>query len=163
MPPEALFDLSQVDFSQVFADREAIRALNPQRYEMEHLDAIVYLDPDQKVVVGYKDVRHDEFWVRGHMPGYPLLPGVLMCETAAQLCSFLVYYLKLIEGDYFGFLGMEDVRFRGSVAPGDRFVVVSRAQRVHPRMSLFMTQGFVGSTMVFNGSIMGGQLNANLG
>ena len=55
---------------------------------MEQLTAIVHVDPEKHLVAGYKDVGNDEFWVRGHMPGYPLMPGVLMCEAAAQLCSY---------------------------------------------------------------------------
>lgn len=161
MPPEALFDLGQVDFSQVVADREAIRAVNPQRYEMEHLDAIVHFDTTAQVLVGYKDVRDDEFWIRGHMPGFPIMPGVIMCEAAAQLCSYYVCRLKLIGGDYFGFIGIDDMRFRGSVTPGQRLVLLGRAQRIHPRLTVFETQGYVGTTMVFNGLIKGGQLMAS--
>ena len=56
---------------------------------MEQLDGHRPPRPEQHLVVGYKDVRADEFWVRGHMPGNPLLPGVLMCEAAAQLCGVL--------------------------------------------------------------------------
>jgi 3-hydroxyacyl-[acyl-carrier-protein] dehydratase len=163
MPPEALFDLSQVDFTKVVADRVGIRAVNPQRFEMEQLEAIVHLDPVQQLVIGYKDVRPDEFWVAGHMPGFPLMPGVLMCETAAQLCSFYVRHLKLVGGDFFAFQGMNDVRFRGSVSPGCRFVVIAQATRIHPRLSRFTTQGFVGTTMVFHGDVMGVQLNASPG
>ena len=72
MPPGALFDMSQLNFDQVVADREEIHRYNPQRFEMEQLTAIVHLDPDKNLIVGYKDVAADEFWVRGHMPGYPL-------------------------------------------------------------------------------------------
>jgi 3-hydroxyacyl-[acyl-carrier-protein] dehydratase len=159
MPPEALFDLSQVDFSKRVADREAIEQVNPQRFEMQHLDAVVYLDSEAKVLVGYKDVRDDEFWIRGHMPGYPLMPGVIICEAAAQLCSYYVRRFNLVAGDFFGFLGLENVRFRGSVRPGDRLVLVGKAQKIHPRQSVFNTQGYVGTTMVFNGDILGVQLN----
>ncbi len=77
MPPGALFDLSQLDFSKVVVPLEQIRLINPQRFEMEQLSAIVYTDIEQRIIVGYKDVALDEFWVRGHMPGYPLMPGVL--------------------------------------------------------------------------------------
>ena len=45
---------------------------------MEQLDGIVHVDRENHVIAGYKDVRPDEFWVRGHLPSYPLLPGVLM-------------------------------------------------------------------------------------
>ena len=57
MPPGALFDASQLDFGRVVADREEIHRYNPQRFEMEQLTAIVYLDPDQHLIVGYKDCR----------------------------------------------------------------------------------------------------------
>ena len=63
MPPEAVFDVSKLDFDHIVADQEAIRRVNPQRFEMEQLTAIVHVDPQQNLVVGYKDVRADEFWV----------------------------------------------------------------------------------------------------
>ena len=85
MPPVALVDPATIDTSRVLADGEAIRRGNPQRFEMEQLTAIVFLDQADHLIIGYKDVRDDEFWVRGHMPGYPLMPGVMMCEAAAQL------------------------------------------------------------------------------
>ncbi|HVS38975.1 MAG TPA: 3-hydroxyacyl-ACP dehydratase FabZ family protein [Gemmataceae bacterium] len=155
MPPVALFDATQVDFSHVVADCEAIRRVNPQRFEMEQLTAIVYLDRDQNLIVGYKDVGADEFWVRGHMPGYPLFPGVLMCEAGAQLCSYFCHTAGLLQGDFIGFGGLENVQFRGPVHPGDRFVLVAKAQKLHRRKTVFNVQGFVGSTMVFNGDIIG--------
>jgi 3-hydroxyacyl-[acyl-carrier-protein] dehydratase len=159
MPPEAHFDLARMDFSKVVADHEELRRVNPQRFEMEQLDCIIHVDRDQHLVVGYKDVRPDEFWVRGHMPGYPLMPGVLMCEAAAQLCSYYVMLTGLLQGDFIGFGGMEDVRFRGVVRPGDRFVLVGKVVRLHRRQTIFNVQGFVGSTMVFHGDILGVPLN----
>ena len=67
--------------------------------------------------------------MRGHMPGYPLLPGVLMCEAAAQLCSCYIVTSGLLEGDFIGFGGMENVRFRGPVRPGDRLVLVGKGMQ----------------------------------
>ena len=155
MPPELHFDPAKVDFGRVIADREEIRKVNPQRFEMEQLDAVVYADPEQALVVGYKDVRPDEFWVRGHMPDYPLLPGVLMCEAAAQLCCYYTVTQGLLEGDFVGFGGLENVRFRGTVHPGDRLVLVGKAVRLHRRQTVFNVQGFVGTAMVFHGDIIG--------
>src|SRR5438874_12615378 len=88
MPPPAHFNPKQLDLSRVVADRDAIRKVNPQRFEMEQLDAIVLVDAARELIAGYKDARPDEFWVRGHMPDYPLMPGVLMLEAAAQICSY---------------------------------------------------------------------------
>ncbi len=155
MPPPVLFDHTRLDFSKVVADQEKIRQLNSQRFEMEHLNAVVYVDPVQNLVVGYKDVGRDEFWVRGHMPGYPLLPGVLMCEAAAQLCAFYVREYANIGGDFIGFSGLENVRFRGQVKPGDRLILVCKVIKLHRRAVICTCQGFVGSTMVFHGDVHG--------
>jgi 3-hydroxyacyl-[acyl-carrier-protein] dehydratase len=155
MPPAALVDPTTIDTSRVLYDLEQIRQGNPQRFEMEQLTAIVALDRDNHLAIGYKDVRPDEFWVRGHMPDYPLMPGVLMCEAAAQLCSFYCHTIKLVEGGFIGFGGMEEVRFHGQVKPGDRLLIVAKASRVHRRQTVFDTQGFVGANMVFRGKIIG--------
>jgi 3-hydroxyacyl-[acyl-carrier-protein] dehydratase len=155
MPPEAHLDPASLNFDQVLADREAIRQVNPQRFEMEQLDAILLVDSAQHLVAGYKDVRPDEFWVRGHMPGYPLLPGVLMCEAGAQLCSYYVTTHDLLHGDFVGFGGLENVRFRGTVRPGDRLVLIGKGTRLHRRQTVFNVQGFVNHVMVFHGDILG--------
>jgi len=155
MPPLVHFDLAQVDFNKVIADKEAIRRYNPQRFDMEQLDAIVHIDMEQHLIVGYKDVHSDEFWVRGHMPDYPLLPGVLMCEAAAQLCSYYIAAYGLMPGDFIGFGGLENVRFRGPVHPGDRLVLVAKVTKLHRRQSIFNVQGFVGATMVFHAEVLG--------
>ncbi len=129
MPPVPHLDLAKLDCEHIVADKEAIRRVNPQRFEVEQLDAIIYIDPTEHVVAGYKDVRADEFWVRGHMPGYPILPGVLMCEAAAQLCSFQIATETDWGGDFIGFGGMENVRFRKAVHPGDRLVLIAKATK----------------------------------
>src|SRR5947209_4676848 len=133
MPPVLHFNPADVDYDRVLADREAIRQVNPQRFEMEQLTAILHLDLEQQLVVGYKDVQPDEFWVRGHMPNYPLMPGVLMCEAAAQLCGYYIVTQGLLHSDFIGFGGMENVRFRSLVRPGDRLLLVGKALRVNRR------------------------------
>jgi 3-hydroxyacyl-[acyl-carrier-protein] dehydratase len=126
---------------------------------METLDAIVLMDTVAHLVAGYKDVREDEFWVRGHMPGYPLMPGVLMCEAAAQLCSYYITTQGLSPGDFIGFGGLENVRFRSPVRPGDRLVLIGKGIRLSRRQTIFNVQGFVGDTMVFHADVLGVPLN----
>ncbi len=159
MPPELHYDPERVDFGRVVADQEAIRRVNPQRFEMEQLTAIVHMDADQQLIIGYKDVQPDEFWVRGHMPAFPLLPGVLMCEAAAQLCSYYIVANGLLEGDFIGFGGLEEVRFRGLVRPGDRLVLVGKGKKIHRRQTRFNVQGFVGPKMVFEADVIGVPMN----
>lgn len=155
MPPEVHVNPLGIDLDHVIADQAAIRKINPQRHEMEQLTAIVHFDPEKQVIVGYKDVSEDEFWARGHMPGYPLLPGVLMCEAAAQLCSFFIVAQGHLEGDFLGFGGLENVRFRAPVRPGDRLVLIGKALRINRRQTLFNVQGFVGDKMVFHADVIG--------
>ncbi len=154
MPPKPFVDLTALDLTRTVAGPEDIRRCNPQRYEMEQLNGVVLFSMEQGVAVGYKDVRADEFWVRGHIPGRPLLPGVLMCEAAAQLCSF--FYRQAFPMDQFlGFGGMEQVKFRGPVVPGDRLILIARKADLRPRRATFDCQGFVGDRMVFEATIIG--------
>ncbi|MFP4176882.1 MAG: 3-hydroxyacyl-ACP dehydratase FabZ family protein [Planctomycetota bacterium] len=154
MPPKQLVDLDSLDLDSREAGVEDIRRYNPQRYEFEQLDGILHYDPDEEVVVGLKEVGEDEFWVRGHIPERPLLPGVLMCEAAAQLCSY--YYKRATETERFvGFGGLDDVKFRAAVEPGDRLILVAKVQRISRRHCVMDCQGFVGDRMVFQGTITG--------
>ena len=154
---ELILEFHEFDPNHIVADLEAIRRCNPQRYEMEQLTAVCFEDSERHITVGYKDLAQDEFWVRGHMPGMPLLPGVIMCEVAAQLCSFYSQRHGLHgENAILGFGGMNDIRFRGVVRPGDRLLVVSKLIRV--RKGVMVTsqfQAFVGQTLVGEGEIVG--------
>jgi 3-hydroxyacyl-[acyl-carrier-protein] dehydratase len=155
MPPAPLVDPDSIDTSRILFDGDGIRLSNPQRFEMEQISAIVHLDVPNKLIIGYKDVGFDEFWVRGHMPDYPLMPGVMMCEAAAQLSSFFCRQAHLLDDGFIAFGGMEEVRFRGQVRPGDRLVLIGKALRLHRRHTIFDCQGFVGTNMVFHGRIIG--------
>jgi 3-hydroxyacyl-[acyl-carrier-protein] dehydratase len=160
---ELILDFSEYDTTNVVADLEEIRRHNRQRYEMEQLTAVCFEDSERHIAVGYKDLTQEEFWVRGHMPGTPLLPGVIMCEIAAQLCSFYSQRHGLLGNDAtLGFGGMNDVRFRGVVRPGDRIVVVSQLVKV--RKGVLVTsrfQAFVGQNLVAEGEILGVALPAD--
>lgn len=155
MPPEALFDLTTLDFTTPLADRAAIEAVNPQRFEMMQLSAIVYVDQSTHTIIGYKDATPEEFWVRGHMPDFPLMPGVVMCEVAAQIMSYYVSHHRILDAPIIVFGGMNNVKFRGQVRVGDRFVVVCRATKVTRRQVISACQGFVKDKMVFEAEIIG--------
>jgi len=157
MPPQLIFDIAGIDLGAIVFDQEAIRQCNPQRGDMEHLNGIVYTDPEHDRLIGFKDVGADEFWVKGHIPGRPLLPGVLMIECAAQVSSF--YACKFIGWTGFiGFGGLDDVRFRLPVSPGCRmYVLAEQVWHRHGRISV-RTQGLVNGSVAFEATIIGVQM-----
>ena len=156
MAREPLIDLSRVDMSQVVAGIDEIRLHNPQRFEMEQLTAVVWEDHEQHACVGYKDVTKQEFWVRGHMPNMPLMPGVIMLEAAAQLCSYFAHKYNLMQTPMVGFGGLENVRFRDPVIPGERLVLICKMVKVRPRrMIISAFQGYVGDSRVVEGELKG--------
>ena len=156
-----ILDPCQYDVENVVADIETIRRYNRQRFEMEQLTAICYEDPEGHVVAGYKDVSEDEFWARGHMPGMPLMPGVIMCEVAAQLASYYCTKFEMMDG-VIGFGGLENVRFRGVVRPGDRLVIVARLLKFRRTLMTSEFQLFVDENLVCEGVLKGVALPVEL-
>ncbi|QDU98672.1 3-hydroxyacyl-ACP dehydratase FabZ family protein [Lignipirellula cremea] len=149
-------DLSLIDVDNPIADIETIRQYNPQRHEMEQLTAIVYENIEKHQCVGYKDITREEFWIRGHMPGMPLMPGVVMLEAMAQLSSYFVQAHNLLDAQVVGFGGLEEVRFRGPVVPGDRLFLICELTKVRPRrMIVCRFQGVVNGTIVVDGVLKG--------
>ncbi len=156
MPPATLIDLSSLDLETLEFGPEEIRQRNPQRFEMEMLTGVIAYLPDDGLIVGESRIPEDAFWIRGHSPGRPIFPGVLIVETAAQLCSF--YYHTYYAGQqtkFFGFGGIENTRFRGTVVPGDRLIVVSKTVQLRPRRAIFDTQAFKDGVMVFEARLIG--------
>jgi 3-hydroxyacyl-[acyl-carrier-protein] dehydratase len=157
MPPQLLFDISTFDLDAVVADQDAIRLVNPQRGDMEHLNGITWFD-DGGRILGYKDVGEKEFWVPGHIPGRPLLPGVMMIEAAAQLASFYVKAVLKWDG-FIGFGGVKDCKFRQPVVPGCRLYILAQQTGARHRRFTSNIQGLVGGQLVFEATIIGAAMD----
>ena len=158
MPPPLLFDLSRIDLTAkpVF-DKEAICMVNPQRFEMQQLDGIIWYNKEKRLVLGYKDVTEEEFWVRGHIPERPLMPGVIMVEAAAQVLSFFVRRVYEVTG-FIGFAGIESAKFRSLVEPGQRLYLLGQLTKFKRRKYSAVIQGVGGGTMVFETVVSGMQV-----
>ncbi len=155
MPPATIVNLSEFDLDRVEYGIEEIRRVNPHRHEFELLSEIIAYRPEQGLIVGAIRTSDGDFWVRGHIPGRPLFPGVLMVEAAAQLCSFYWRTNFPSIDKFFGFGGIDETNFRGTVHPGDRVILAGKSVQVKPRRAIFACQGFVGGTMVFDTQIRG--------
>ena len=154
MPPQPLFDLSRIDPNHIELTREEVYKVNPHRYEFQQLDGVYFVDTDKGELAGYRDVRDDEFWVRGHIPGRPIFPGVLMIETAAQLVSY--YAMSHTPGlGFIGFAGVDNVKFRGTVVPGTRIVMLGKMIELRKRRCIGRTQAYVNEQLVYEGRITG--------
>ncbi len=157
MPPTYLFDLSAYDLTAEAYDINAIRDVNPQRGAMEHLDAIVAGGLEIGGLIARKDVKRDEFWIPGHIPGRPLLPGVIMIEAAAQAASF--YTKKFLKWPGFiGFGGTGETKFRSEVKPGDTLYLLCKYTWDRHRRVACLAQGVVNGNLVFESSIIGVQM-----
>jgi 3-hydroxyacyl-[acyl-carrier-protein] dehydratase len=155
MPPPLLFDLSQIDLNAApLFDKEVICKVNPQRFEMQQLDGILWYDKEKLLILGYKDVTEKEFWVRGHIPGRPLMPGVIMVEAAAQLSSFFVKQIYG-RGGFIGFAGIDGAKFRSVVEPGKRILLLGHLTKFKRRKYTCSVQGVVDGTIVFEAIVSG--------
>ncbi len=152
MPPPLLFDLSRLDVNHVAIPIEEIRKILPQRFEMEMLSGILF--DDGKYAVGYKDFTTEDFWVRGHIPERPLLPGVMMIECAAQLCAFSAMRQRPEMG-FMGFAKCDEVRFRGTVVPPARLYMIASMVELNRRRAVAKCQGVFEGLLVFEATVTG--------
>ncbi|MGA3066044.1 MAG: beta-hydroxyacyl-ACP dehydratase, partial [Tepidisphaeraceae bacterium] len=120
-------------------------------------NGIVHADPEKHELIGYKDVRTDEFWVAGHIPGRPLFPGVLMIECAAQLAAF--YATKYVGWTGFmGFGGVESCRFRLQVTPPCRLFILGKRLWQRKNVICCHQQGVMDGNIVFDATILGARM-----
>jgi len=155
MPPSLLFDLSEINLqTEPLFVRDDILKVNPQNFEMQQLDGIVWYDRDRHLVLGFKDVTKNEFWVRGHIPGRPLMPAVIMIEAAAQLLSFFVRKILEVEG-FIGFAGIESAKFRSMVVPGQRLYLLGHLTKFKSRKYTAKIQGVADGVLAFETEVSG--------
>jgi 3-hydroxyacyl-[acyl-carrier-protein] dehydratase len=154
VPPTTLFDISNLDLDKIEVPIEEVRKENEQRYEFEMIDGIVHVDVQNESVVAVKDVRTDEFWCRGHIPGDPIFPGVLMLEAAAQTSTF-IFKKALNYHGFIGFAGIEDVKFRQPVRPPAKLIILAKITEKRRRRVTSQCQGWVDGKLAFEATIIG--------
>ncbi|MCY2958485.1 MAG: 3-hydroxyacyl-ACP dehydratase FabZ family protein [Planctomycetota bacterium] len=152
-----LLDLAALDLSRNVVAEAELRELVPHRDHFQLLDGICHFDPAGQYVVGYKDWPADAWWASGHIPGKPLMPGVLMIEGCAQAATFLIK--KVVGWDanqFLGLGGVNDVRFRGQVIPPARVYFVAGPGVVSGRrLARYPTQAFCNGQLVMDMELLG--------
>ena len=157
MAGKPIINLKAIDTSKVVATIEDIRKVIPHRHEFELLSGILYIDYDKRRIVAYKDVGEADFWTRGHLPGRPIMPGVLIAEAAAQMTCYLAMSIYE-ECPFIGFARLDRVRFRRQVIPPCKLILMGRFETLSSRHVVSNCQAYVGSTLVFEGKITGMRL-----
>ena len=151
---EPLFDVSERDTSRLALSREDLERWNPHRGDIVQLDGVVWHEENYTRALGIKHVREDEFWVSGHFPGKPVMPGVLMIEAGAQLASYL-FYARRGAPCIAGFTRIEDTVFRNSVRPGQELLLLCEEVRYRPKRFITEIQGIADGKIAFYSKITG--------
>lgn len=115
--------------AQTTLGREQIEAILPHRDPFLLIDEVVELEPGARVVAR-KHVRGDEWWFAGHFPGRPVMPGVLIVEAMAQAGAVAVLSQEENRGRIAFFGGIDGVRFKRIVEPGDELELECRLEAV---------------------------------
>jgi 3-hydroxyacyl-[acyl-carrier-protein] dehydratase len=110
-------------------DRREIEELIPHRPPFLLLDEVVSLEPGTRVVAR-KTVQADEWYLSGHFPGNPIMPGVLIVEALAQAGAVAILSEEEHRGRLVLFGGIDDVRFKRIVRPGDTLELTCEVERV---------------------------------
>lgn len=134
-------------------DRAAIEAILPHREPFLLLDEVTELEPGARVVAR-KLVREDEWYLSGHFPGNPIMPGVLMVEAMAQCGAVAVLSEEENRGKLALFAGIDDVRFKRLVRPGDELELVCELERLRGPVGRGKARASVGGELAVRGTLL---------
>jgi 3-hydroxyacyl-[acyl-carrier-protein] dehydratase len=128
--------------------REEIKQYLPHREPMLLVDD---MELDGDMGIGHYHVRGDEFFLQGHFPGKPVVPGVILCEIMGQSSSLLL--LDELKNRLTLYSGLNDVRFRQPVLPGDTLTIKSKITARKGLIFFIDATAYVGDKVVCKGKL----------
>jgi 3-hydroxyacyl-[acyl-carrier-protein] dehydratase len=132
---------------------EEIHKLLPHRYPFALVDRILEYVPGERAV-GLKNISFNEPQFQGHFPQRPIMPGVLMVEAMAQVGGVVLTQLPGMEGALFLFAGIDKVRFRRPVVPGDQLIMTTELTRMRRRFAQMKARAEVEGQLAVEGELM---------
>jgi len=138
-----LIDPKDYPSDRCVLDLDGIQQLIPHRHEFTQVHSILDWDVESKFCVGFRKGQENDFWERGHVPGRPIFPGVLMVEAMAQtgvVFSFAKLGVKE-HHDWVGFAGFDNVRFHDAVGPNEDLWIPGHITRVNPKRGYIRWSG----------------------
>ena len=132
--------------------REEIEAILPHREPFLLIDEVVELEPGERVVAR-KKVRPDEWYLKGHFPGRPVMPGVLIVEAMAQTGAIAVLVEEANRGKIAFFAGIDDCRFKRVVEPGDVLTLTCEIDQIRGPIGRGKATAHVGAALAARGTL----------
>lgn len=134
-------------------DVEEIKKILPHRYPFLFVDKILSLEKGKRAV-GLKNVTKDDYYFKGHFPGKPVMPGVLIIEAMAQVGGVMMLSLEQNRNKLAYFLAANNVKFRKTVLPGDKLVLDVEIGKLKSKTGLVHGKAMVDSKVVAEADLM---------
>ncbi|WP_084667010.1 3-hydroxyacyl-ACP dehydratase FabZ [Thermanaeromonas toyohensis] len=134
-------------------DIKAIQQILPHRYPFLLVDRLLEMEPGRRAV-GLKNVTANEWYFSGHFPGYPVMPGVLIVEALAQVGAVALLSQPGFQGKVPFFGGLDKVRFRRQVVPGDVLRLEVEVLKIKGKAGKAQGRAFVGEELVAEGELL---------